>query len=161
MADPIAVLLAYVQRNVNQFRGDPGPQGERGERGPAGKDGRDGRDGVDGQDGSQGPKGDKGERGIHGQQGDTGQRGAKGDRGPAGVPGPPGATPMWVGGGSSSGGGSIGTLRQAAGVPTGAPSATELPVAYDSTAVSGGLYVWSGSAWVRAAPIPPVLTPDP
>jgi aconitase B len=51
------------------------------------------------------------------------------------------------------------TVRQAAGVPTGAPSGTELPIAFDTTATTGGLYVWSGSAWVYAAPIPPVLTP--
>lgn len=51
------------------------------------------------------------------------------------------------------------TVRTAAGVPTGAPSGTELPIAFDTTATTGGLYCWSGSAWVYAAPIPPVLTP--
>lgn len=51
------------------------------------------------------------------------------------------------------------TVRTAASVPSGAPSGTELPIAFDTTAVSGGLYCWSGSAWVYAAPIPPVLTP--
>ncbi len=45
------------------------------------------------------------------------------------------------------------TIRQAAGVPTGAPTGTELPIAADTTAVSGGLYVWSGSAWVKAATV--------
>ena len=52
------------------------------------------------------------------------------------------------------------TIRQAAGVPSGAPTGTELPIAFDSTATTGGLYVWSGSAWVLAAPIPPVITPS-
>lgn len=45
------------------------------------------------------------------------------------------------------------TIRQAAGVPSGAPTTTELPIAADTTAVSGGLYVWSGAAWVKAATI--------
>ncbi len=45
------------------------------------------------------------------------------------------------------------TIRQAAGVPTGAPTGTELPIAADTTAVSGGLYVWSGAAWVKAATV--------
>ena len=51
------------------------------------------------------------------------------------------------------------TVRTAAGVPAGAPTGLELPIAFDSTATTGGLYVWSGSAWVLAAPIPPVITP--
>lgn len=51
------------------------------------------------------------------------------------------------------------TVRSAAGVPAGAPSGSELPIAFDTTATTGGLYVWSGSAWVLAAPIPPVITP--
>lgn len=46
------------------------------------------------------------------------------------------------------------TVRAAAGVPAGAPTGTELPIAFDSTAVSGGLYVWTGAAWVKAADIP-------
>lgn len=52
------------------------------------------------------------------------------------------------------------TVRTAAGVPAGAPSGSELPIAFDTTAVSGGLYVWTGAAWVLAAPIPPVITPS-
>ena len=51
------------------------------------------------------------------------------------------------------------TIRAAAQVPSGAPTGTELPIAFDTTTVSGGLYVWTGGAWVYAAPIPPVLTP--
>ncbi len=51
------------------------------------------------------------------------------------------------------------TVRSAAGVPTGAPSGSELPIAFDTTTTTGGLYVWTGAAWVLAAPIPPVLTP--
>ncbi len=51
------------------------------------------------------------------------------------------------------------TVRQAAGVPSGAPTGTELPIAFDSTATTGGLYVWTGAAWVLAGPIPPVITP--
>lgn len=45
-------------------------------------------------------------------------------------------------------------VRHAAGVPTGAPAGQELPVAFDSTAVSGGLYFWDGAAWVKASAIP-------
>lgn len=45
------------------------------------------------------------------------------------------------------------TVRAAAGVPTGAPTGTELPLAADTTAVSGGMYAWSGSAWVKVATV--------
>jgi hypothetical protein len=45
-------------------------------------------------------------------------------------------------------------VRHAAGVPSGAPTAGELPLAFDSTAVSGGMYFWDGSAWVKASTIP-------
>jgi hypothetical protein len=34
------------------------------------------------------------------------------------------------------------------GAPTG------LPLAFDSTAVTGGLYVWNGAAWVKVSTIP-------
>jgi hypothetical protein len=40
-------------------------------------------------------------------------------------------------------------IRSAAGVPAGAPTPTEIPFAIDTTAVTGGLYYWSGSAWVK------------
>jgi len=43
--------------------------------------------------------------------------------------------------------------RIAAGVPTGAPTSTENGMAIDSTAVSGGVYGWNGSAWVKGASI--------
>jgi len=49
---------------------------------------------------------------------------------------------------------SVATIRVAAGVPAGAPAYPELPIAADTTAVSGGLYVWSGAAWVKIAAIP-------
>jgi hypothetical protein len=39
-------------------------------------------------------------------------------------------------------------IRSAAGVPSGAPTPTEIPFAIDTTAGTGGLYYWSGSAWV-------------
>jgi hypothetical protein len=39
--------------------------------------------------------------------------------------------------------------RIAAGVPLGAPVAGENGMAIDTTAVSGGTYGWSGSAWVK------------
>lgn len=45
------------------------------------------------------------------------------------------------------------TVRFAAGVPAGAPSGTELPIAFDSTAVTGGVYYWSGAAWVKGGTI--------
>lgn len=43
-------------------------------------------------------------------------------------------------------------VQIAAGVPAGAP--TGLPLAFDSTAVTGGLYVWNGAAWVKVSTIP-------
>lgn len=43
--------------------------------------------------------------------------------------------------------------RIAAGVPSGAPTSTENGMAIDTTAVSGGVYGWSGSAWVKGASI--------
>jgi hypothetical protein len=46
------------------------------------------------------------------------------------------------------------TVRSAAGVPSGAPSGAELPLAFDSTATTGGLYIWSGAAWVKVSTIP-------
>lgn len=46
------------------------------------------------------------------------------------------------------------TIRQAAGVPAGAPAYPELPLAVDSTAVTGGLYYWTGAAWAKIADIP-------
>lgn len=52
------------------------------------------------------------------------------------------------------------TVRQAAGVPSGAPTGTELPIAFDTTSTTGGLYVWSGAAWILASTIPPVITPS-
>lgn len=45
------------------------------------------------------------------------------------------------------------TFVVAAGVPAGAPASGKLPIAVDTTAVSGGIYVWTGSAWVKAASI--------
>lgn len=51
-------------------------------------------------------------------------------------------------------GGSL--VRHAAGVPAGAPNFAggELPIAFDSTAVTGGMYFWDGAAWVKASTIP-------
>lgn len=45
------------------------------------------------------------------------------------------------------------TVRFAAGVPAGAPAGTEIPVAFDSTAVTGGVYYWTGAAWVKGGTI--------
>jgi len=45
-------------------------------------------------------------------------------------------------------------VRHAAGVPSGAPTAGEAPVAFDSTASTGGLYFWTGAAWVKGSTIP-------
>ena len=45
------------------------------------------------------------------------------------------------------------TVRFAAGVPSGAPTTTELPIAFDSTAVTGGVYYWTGAAWVKGGTI--------
>ncbi len=40
------------------------------------------------------------------------------------------------------------TVRTAAGVPAGAPTGTELPIAVDTTAAPGTLYAWDGAAWL-------------
>lgn len=45
------------------------------------------------------------------------------------------------------------SVRTAAGVPTGAPVAGEVPFAYNTTAVTGGFYYWNGAAWVKVATI--------
>jgi hypothetical protein len=44
--------------------------------------------------------------------------------------------------------------RVAAGVPSGAPTAGENGMAFDTTASTGGLYAWNGSAWVQGSVIP-------
>jgi hypothetical protein len=44
--------------------------------------------------------------------------------------------------------------RVAAGVPSGAPTAGENGIAFDTTASTGGLYAWNGSAWVKGGTIP-------
>ena len=46
------------------------------------------------------------------------------------------------------------TVRAAAGVPSGAPTGSELPLAADTTASTGGLYFWTGAAWTKIATIP-------
>jgi hypothetical protein len=43
-----------------------------------------------------------------------------------------------------------GGLTIAAGVPAGAPTG-KLPIAIDTTAVTGGAYYWNGAAWVKFA----------
>lgn len=45
------------------------------------------------------------------------------------------------------------TVRVGAGVPAGAPTGAELPLAYDTTAVTGGFYFWNTAAWVKVATI--------
>lgn len=45
-----------------------------------------------------------------------------------------------------------GGVQIAAGVPVGAP--TGLPFAVDTTAVTGGLYVWNGATWVKVSALP-------
>lgn len=44
--------------------------------------------------------------------------------------------------------------RVGAGVPAGAPTAAELPIAVDTTPATGGAYVWDGAAWVQVSSIP-------
>jgi hypothetical protein len=46
------------------------------------------------------------------------------------------------------------TFVVAAGVPAGAPASGKLPIAFDSTAVTGGLYIWTGAAWTKVSTIP-------
>jgi hypothetical protein len=45
------------------------------------------------------------------------------------------------------------SVRIAEGVPDGAPYAGEQLVAVDTTPTTGGIYVWDGAAWVKAASI--------
>ena len=47
----------------------------------------------------------------------------------------------------------IPSCRIGAGVPTGAPVAGENGMAADTTAISGGLYAWTGSAWLKVSTI--------
>jgi hypothetical protein len=44
-------------------------------------------------------------------------------------------------------------VRIAAGVPAGAPTYAELPIAVDTTAVTGGIYAWNGAVWIKASSI--------
>lgn len=46
----------------------------------------------------------------------------------------------------------LGSIIISAGVPSGAPDGS-LPLAFDTTAVTGGFYYWSGSAWVKVSNI--------
>jgi hypothetical protein len=46
------------------------------------------------------------------------------------------------------------TIDTQAGVPAGAPAAGHLPLNFDSTAVSGGLYAWYGGAWHKVSVTP-------
>jgi hypothetical protein len=45
-------------------------------------------------------------------------------------------------------------LDAAAAVPTTAPAQGHMPFKFDSTPASGGLYGWTGSAWVKLSTIP-------
>lgn len=45
------------------------------------------------------------------------------------------------------------TFIIAAGVPVAAPVSGELPIAVDTTGGTGGIYVWDGAAWTKAATI--------
>ena len=96
-----------------------------------------------------GPAGPTGAQGPTGSIGPTGGTG-RGPTGPQGVTGVEGATgpigPTGAAGGT--------TVRGVTGVPTGAPTGTELPFAFNSTPITGGLYFWDGGAWVKASTIP-------
>jgi hypothetical protein len=81
--------------------------------------------------------------GASGPFGATGPTGPDGPTGPTGADGPTGPT------------GVAGTtIRFGTGAPSGSPTGTELPFAFDSTDTTGGLYLWDGGAWVKASEIP-------
>jgi hypothetical protein len=67
-----------------------------------------------------------------------------------------GATGRWADAGHKHalGAQTIPAPRVAAGVPSGAPTAGENGIAFDTTASTGGLYAWNGSAWVKGSTIP-------
>jgi hypothetical protein len=46
------------------------------------------------------------------------------------------------------------SVRFGGAPPVGAPVAGELPLAFDTTGVTGGLYWWDGANWVKGSNIP-------
>ena len=102
--DEVAAALIAIQQNPPRqgLKGDPGEDGKPGTKGDPGPMGPVGPVGPQGEPGIQGERGPEGPRGP---KGDKGDEGPPGKRGKEGKPGRDGATPMWVGGGSASGGG--------------------------------------------------------
>lgn len=47
-----------------------------------------------------------------------------------------------------------GDFPTAAAAPVAAPTTGDLPFYFDSTAVTGGLYLWIAAAWVKVSTIP-------
>ncbi len=72
------------------------------------------------------------------KSGPQGVQGVQGIQGIQGVPGTPAAAS---------------TVIVAAAPPAGAPAGNQLPIAYDTTLVTGGLYIWNTAAWVKVANI--------
>ena len=108
--------IAALQAQLDNLRGQVGPQGPQGPQGPAGKDGQNGQDGKDGQNGENGLTpfiGDNGnwwigttDTGVaaKGQDGQNGQDGKDGQNGKDGQDGKDGLTPFigdngnwWIG----------------------------------------------------------------
>lgn len=48
----------------------------------------------------------------------------------------------------------FGDFMTAAAAPVAAPTTGDLPIYFDSTAVTGGLYLWLAAAWVKVSTIP-------
>lgn len=44
-------------------------------------------------------------------------------------------------------------VRAAAGVPSGAPTGYELPIAFDTTGSPATAYFWTGAAWAEVGPL--------
>lgn len=114
--DPVTAALIAIEENpprqgLKGDPGDPGPKGTKGDPGNMGPQGPVGPQGVPGPQGERGPEGPKGPKGDKGDEGPPGKRGKEGK------PGRDGATPMWVGGGSASGGsGAITSVNGQTGV---------------------------------------------
>ena len=78
-------LMAEI--DLEDLRGEQGPQGEQGIQGEQGPQGEQGVQGEKGEQGAQGVQGEKGEQGVQGVQGEKGEQGAQGIQGEKGEQG--------------------------------------------------------------------------
>lgn len=131
-----AVLEVELTTGAPGLQGATGPAGATGPQGPAGAAGATGAQGIQGLKGDTGSVGATGPQGPQGPQGATGPQGSTGPQGPAGADG-------------------ASTWEAISGKPTTfTPSAHTHPLSdlSQSSATSGQVPSWNGSAWVPTTP---------